>query len=162
MVCCCSKLCINCYLNDPGLVKRYVRTKSFDTKLLSNILTLLLLLGLNRIKLINIIFIFFTFIIIIIIIIIIVITIIMITLMALLVYTSHLMPSMNFFKAHSTKSKMNSPWPCGTYHKKVAKDHNAVCCNVCSQWEHISCNKITRYTYSKLQKEQAPWYCKNV
>ena len=67
---------------------------------------------------------------------------------------------MKFFKAHSTKSKMNSPWPCGIYHKKVAKDHNAVCCNVCSQWEHISCNKTTRYTYSKLQKEQAPWYCK--
>ena len=67
-----SKLRKSRYLNDPGLVKRYVRIKSFDIKLLSNILTLLLLLGLNRIKLINIIFIFFTFIIIIIIFIIIV------------------------------------------------------------------------------------------
>ena len=65
---------------------------------------------------------------------------------------------MKLFKAHSTKSKMN---PCGTCHKKVAKNHNAVCCDVCNQWVHISCNNINRYTYSKLQKElQAPWYCK--
>ena len=66
------------YLNNPGLVKRYVRIKSFDIKLLSNsnILTLLVLLGLNRIKPINIIFIFFTFINIIIIIIVIIISII--------------------------------------------------------------------------------------
>ena len=55
---------------------------------------------------------------------------------------------------------MNSPWPCGICHKRVAKNHNAVCCDVCNQWVHISCNNITRYTYSKLQKEQAPWYCK--
>ena len=100
-----SKLRKSRYLNDPGLVKRYVRIKSFDIKLLSKILTLLLLLGLNRIKLINIIFIFFTFIIIIIIIIIIVITIIMITLMALLVYTSHLMPRYEIFQSSLNKKQ---------------------------------------------------------
>ena len=68
----------------------------------------------------------------------------------------------NFSKlTHTTKSKMNNPWPCRICHKRVAKNHNAVCCNVCNQWVHISCNNINRYTYSKLQKElQAPWYCK--
>ena len=97
-------------MNDPDLVKRYVRIKSFDIKLLSNsnILTLILLLGLNRIKLINIIFIFFTFIIIIIIIIIIIniITIIMITLMAVLVYINHFMPRPEIFQ-NSLNKKQN-------------------------------------------------------
>ena len=91
MVCCRSKVRRKRYLGDLGLLKRYVRIKSFDIKLLSNILTLLLLLDLDRINLINITFIFIIFIIItitIIFIIVITITIIMITLMALLEYIS--------------------------------------------------------------------------
>ena len=26
---------------------------------------------------------------------------------------------------------------------------------------HISINKISRYCYTKLQKDSTPWYCKN-
>ena len=48
---------------------------------------------------------------------------------------------------------MNSPWPCCICHKTVAKNHNAVFCDVCNQWVHILCNNITRYTYTKLQKD---------
>ena len=46
---------------------------------------------------------------------------------------------------------MNSPWPCGHGHKIVAKNHNAVCCNVCNNWLHISCNSITRYIYTNFR-----------
>ena len=35
---------------------------------------------------------------------------------------------MKFYKTHSSKNKMNSPWPCGICHKTVAKYHNAMIC----------------------------------
>ena len=89
MVCCRSKVRRKSYLGDLGLLKRYVRIKSFDIKLPSNILTLLLLLDLDRVNLITFIFIIFIIIIITIVFIsVITITIIMITLMALLEYIS--------------------------------------------------------------------------
>ena len=109
MVCCPSKLRKKSYLGDPGLMERYVRINSFDIKLLSNILTLLLRLGLNRTNLINIIFIFIIFnIVIIIFIIVIIITIIMITLVALLVYISHQMPRFEIFQNSLYKKQK---WP---------------------------------------------------
>ena len=83
-------------------MKRYVRIKAFDVKLLSNILTLLLLLGLDRIKLLFlIIIIIISFIIIIIIII-----IIKVTLMPLLVYIRHHLPRFEIFQ-NSLNKKQN-------------------------------------------------------
>ena len=104
MVCCHNKLREKHYLNDPGLMKRYVRIKAFDVKLLLNILTLLLLLGLDRIKLLFLIIIisFIT----IIIIIIIIITIIKVTLMPLLVYIRHHLPRFEIFQ-NSLNKKQN-------------------------------------------------------
>ena len=46
------------------------------------------------------------------------------------------------------------------FEKKVAADHNVVCCDICNKWVHISFNIITRYCYRKLQKDETPWYCK--
>ena len=50
-------------------------------------------------------------------------------------------------------------FPCGFCKKTVAANHNAVCCDICNKWVHISCNNITRYCYRKLQKDEMPWYC---
>ena len=50
-------------------------------------------------------------------------------------------------------------FPYGICKKIVAANHNAVCCDICNKWVHISCNNITRYYYRKLQKDQTPWYC---
>ena len=85
-------------------MKRYVRIKAFDVKLLSNILTLLLLLGLDRIKLLFLIIIIINFIIVIIIII--TITIIKVTLMPLLVYIRHHLPRFEIFQ-NSLNKKQN-------------------------------------------------------
>ena len=55
---------------------------------------------------------------------------------------------------------MKVKYPCGVCEKNVAHNHNAVCCDICQKWVHISCNNISRYCYKKLQKDTSPWYCK--
>ena len=45
--------------------------------------------------------------------------------------------------------------------KDVASNHNAICYDICNKWVHISCINISRYCYRELQKDSAPWYCKN-
>ena len=52
-------------------------------------------------------------------------------------------------------------FPCNICEKNVASNHNAICCDICNKWVHISCNNISRYCYRKLQKDSTPWYCKN-
>ena len=51
-------------------------------------------------------------------------------------------------------------FPCEICEKTVAANHNAVCCDICNKWVHISCNNITRYCYRKLQKDETTCYCK--
>ena len=51
-------------------------------------------------------------------------------------------------------------FPCNIREKNVASNR-AICCDICNKWVHISCNKISRYCYWKLQKDSTPWYCKN-
>ena len=51
-------------------------------------------------------------------------------------------------------------FPCGIFKKAVPSNHNAVYCDICTKWVHISCNNITRYCYRKLQKDETPWHCK--
>ena len=50
---------------------------------------------------------------------------------------------------------------CNICEKAVASNHNAISCDTCNKWVHISCNNISRYCYRKLQKSNTPWYCKN-
>ena len=52
-------------------------------------------------------------------------------------------------------------FPCNICEKNVASNHNAICCDICNKWVHISCKNISRYCYRKLQKNSTPWYCKN-
>ena len=51
-------------------------------------------------------------------------------------------------------------FPCGISETTVVANHNAICCDICNKWVHISCNNITRYCDRKLQKGETPWYCK--
>ena len=57
---------------------------------------------------------------------------------------------------------MNKKFPCRICPKNVAKNHNAVCCDICNLWVHIKWvhNNITRYCYRKLQNSKEPWYPK--
>ena len=54
---------------------------------------------------------------------------------------------------------MNSKFPCDISAKTVAKNHNAVCCDICHLWVHIKCNNITKFCYRKLQQSHERWYC---
>ena len=49
--------------------------------------------------------------------------------------------------------------PCKICKNPVAKNHKAVCCDVCDTWDcvHIKCNKINTQTYNILKKEKASW-----
>ena len=44
---------------------------------------------------------------------------------------------------------------------KVGKKHNAVCCNLCNEWIHISCNNSDKKTYKLLQGFSTKWFCIN-
>ena len=52
-------------------------------------------------------------------------------------------------------------FPCNICEKSVAINHNAICCDICNKWVHISSNNISTYCYWKLQKDSTRWYCKN-
>ena len=54
---------------------------------------------------------------------------------------------------------MHVKYPCSICKKTVAKNHNAICCDKCNQWVHITCNKIMKYYYKKLQKDKSPLCC---
>ena len=56
---------------------------------------------------------------------------------------------------------VNMNFPCNICEKAVASNHNAISCDICNKWVHISCKNISRYCYRKLQKNSTPWYCKN-
>ena len=53
-----------------------------------------------------------------------------------------------------------SKYPCGICTQDIAKNYNAVCCDICNLWVHIKCNNITKFCYRKLQNSHNPWYCK--
>ena len=46
------------------------------------------------------------------------------------------------------------------YQKAVAKKKKAVCFDVCNKWVYTECSNINTCTYRKLQKSEAPLYCK--
>ena len=52
---------------------------------------------------------------------------------------------------------MTQKFPCSIC---VAKNHSAVCCDICKSWVHIKCKNIAKYCYRKLQNDKEPWYCK--
>ena len=42
--------------------------------------------------------------------------------------------------------------------KTVAKNHNAVCCDICNLWAHTKCNS-KKNCCRKLQQNREPKYC---
>ena len=54
---------------------------------------------------------------------------------------------------------MNQNFPCSICAKNVAKNHNAVRCDIWKLWIHIKYSNITKYYYKKLQNDKEPWYC---
>ena len=55
---------------------------------------------------------------------------------------------------------MNQKFPWSICPKNVAKNHNAVCSDICNLWVAIKCNNITKNCYGKLQNDTKLWYCK--
>ena len=49
-------------------------------------------------------------------------------------------------------------FPCKICEKKVASNHNAICCDICNKWVHISCNNISRYFIGAFRNTVQ--YCK--
>ena len=51
-------------------------------------------------------------------------------------------------------------FPCCVCHAEVRDGDEALCCDTCSQWCHISCGHVPRMEYRRLQKEgEFPWVC---
>ena len=39
-------------------------------------------------------------------------------------------------------------YPCGVCEKAVAKNHNALMCDICDKWVHIKCNCVSKDLYN--------------
>ena len=50
---------------------------------------------------------------------------------------------------------------CGICQKAVEKKHNAVCCDLCTEWIHIAGNNLDKKTYKLLQRSSTKWFCTN-
>ena len=49
--------------------------------------------------------------------------------------------------------------PCGICKKKVKSEHQAVLCDSCELWVHISCNKMSLREYENLKYNSDLWHC---
>ena len=50
-------------------------------------------------------------------------------------------------------------FPCKICSKSVAKNHKAICRDLCDIWVHTKCNKINAATYNMLQNDKTKWFC---
>ena len=50
-------------------------------------------------------------------------------------------------------------FPCKMCSKSVAKNHEAICCDLCHIWAHTKYNEINAATYNMLQKDETKWFC---
>ena len=50
--------------------------------------------------------------------------------------------------------------PCGICKKKVKSDRQAVLCDSCELWVHISCNKTSLREYENLKYNSDLWHCR--
>ena len=57
-------------------------------------------------------------------------------------------------------SKINPKFSCSICPKNVAKNHNAVYCDICNLWVHLKCINIRKYYYRKVQNDKELRYCK--
>ena len=56
-------------------------------------------------------------------------------------------------------SKVHVKFPCNLCSKPVAKNHRALCCDICDQWVHIKCNNISPSDYELLKSSESKWFC---
>ena len=49
--------------------------------------------------------------------------------------------------------------PCGFCNKTVKIDHQAIQCDSCELWVHISCNNTSLTEYEHLMHKNDLWYC---
>ena len=57
------------------------------------------------------------------------------------------------------QNNMTPMFPCGICAKAVAKNHNAVCCDICNLWVYIKCNSMMsfkKYAHSKWANFRQP------
>ena len=59
----------------------------------------------------------------------------------------------------ATLSKLGVKFPCNVCCKPVAKNHRALCCDICDQWVHVKCNHVSPADYEKLKSSTSPWFC---
>jgi len=62
-------------------------------------------------------------------------------------------------------------YPCGVCEKAVAKNHNALMCDVCDKWVHIKCNYVSKDLYNSYilenenpflnENDKSKWICIN-
>ena len=52
-------------------------------------------------------------------------------------------------------------YPCGSCNKACTWKHQAVCCDNCDKWFHISCQGIDEYMYKILDNSIISWECIN-
>eukprot|EP00111_Clytia_hemisphaerica_P014206 TCONS_00041846-protein len=57
------------------------------------------------------------------------------------------------------KKQRNIKNPCGICSNPVAKNHNAVWCDLCNLWIHIKCNNTSLDVYHRLQNDENSWFC---
>ena len=43
-------------------------------------------------------------------------------------------------------------FPCGVCNRAVAKNHKAICCDICHNWIHINCNNLDKNDYRYFQE----------
>ena len=62
-------------------------------------------------------------------------------------------------------------YPCGICEKAVAKNHNALMCDICDRWVHIKCNNVPKDLYNSYiienenpflnENDKSKWICIN-
>ena len=50
-------------------------------------------------------------------------------------------------------------YPCGTCHRQVTWEDQAVCCEECYCWYHTDCHNIHTVTYENMKISSASWTC---
>lgn len=53
---------------------------------------------------------------------------------------------------------MTLKFSCSICAEAVAKNHNAISCDICNLWVYIKCNNVNKFCYRKLQMGQKSWY----
>ncbi len=65
-------------------------------------------------------------------------------------------------KQHDSDTDEEDPSPCGRCRKLVVRGDEALTCDICSQWFHTKCERVTKAQYKQLAakgKSNLHWFC---